>query len=546
MNRREFFKTNALAGMALGMNCHAFGMQTNPAPKASQLDPASLVPEHFGQVDLDAEGRLLKAGFAERDITPDVGMQMPGNYLPNFVKGFHDECKVRAAVFDDGTMRVALVGTDSVVVLRSAVESARKQIQARCGIAPEAVMIGASHDHSAGPIGMVEAGEFEHASELVRHLAYDESQVAEPGYVKWVTEQLVSAVCEADKNRTEAFCGSATGSEDQVAFSRRFHMKNGLIYTHPGQGNPDIVGYAGPIDPHVGVIGAWNKEGRLLGCVVNYTCHATTNPGTGAEASANWIYYMEKVIRGAMGAEIPVVFLQGAAGDVTQVDNLSPYKYPQNTQWAEFVGGRVGAEAVKVLLTMVPGNLAPLNARSTVLQIKRRVPSPEHVGEAYELVKQKIDSGDRTKWIFAKETVLLDYISKNSPIVPVEIQAIQVGPVVFVSNPAELFCQAGLDIKAGSHFPQTCVVSYANGAVGYVPTEDALGPHGGGYETRLSSYTNLEVTASSQIVKAGVDLISRLQPGAMPAPQKAAPFSSEASGLGAHAWSYGNVPPELD
>jgi neutral ceramidase len=51
-------------------------------------------------------------------------------------------------------------------------------------------------------------------------------------------------------------------------------MKNGLTYTHPGQGNPDIVGYAGPIDPQVGVIGAWDKEGWFLGCVVNYTCHA--------------------------------------------------------------------------------------------------------------------------------------------------------------------------------------------------------------------------------------------------------------------------------
>ena len=121
----------------------------------------------------------MKAGFAERDITPDVGMQMPGNYLPDFVKGFHDECKVRAAVFDDGAMRVALVGADSVVVPQDVVEAARKQIQARCGIAPDAVMVGAAHDHSAGPIGMVEAGEFAHASELVRHLAYEKSQVAE-------------------------------------------------------------------------------------------------------------------------------------------------------------------------------------------------------------------------------------------------------------------------------------------------------------------------------------------------------------------------------
>ena len=31
---------------------------------------------------------------------------------------------------------------------------------------------------------------------------------------------------------------------------------------------------------------AWDEEGKLLGCVVNYACHATTSPGG---ISANWI-----------------------------------------------------------------------------------------------------------------------------------------------------------------------------------------------------------------------------------------------------------------
>jgi neutral ceramidase len=543
VNRRDFFKRNTIAGLALGLE----GLvPARAAEKTPPLDSPTLTPEHFGQADLGVDRKLSKVGFAERDITPDVGMSMPGNYLPDFVKGFHDRCKVRSAVFDDGAMRVVLVGVDAIVVPEDVVAAARKEIHQRCGIEPGAVMIGAAHNHSGGPIGMINLGEFDHAPELVRQLAEEKSQVTDPGYVKWVVKQIADAVCEANENRTEALCGSATGLEDKVAFTRQFHMKNGLTYTHPGQGNPDIVGYAGPIAPQVGVIGAWDPAGRFLGCIVNYTCHVTTNPGSGNEASANWVYYMEKVIRGAMGAEVPVVFLQGAAGNVTQVDNLSPFKYPKTTQWAEFVGGRVGAEAVKVLLTMVPGSLTPLAAHAKVLQMKRRVPSPDHVRNAYAVVKQDIDSMDRAKWIFAKETVLLDYMVKNKPEVSVEVQAIQVGPVVFVSNPSELFCQAGLDIKAGSHFPQTCVVAYANGAVGYVPTEEVLGPHGGGYETRLSSYTNLEVTASSQIVKGGLDLIAQMRPGSVPVPEKATPFTAASSDFGTHAWSYGNVPPELD
>src|SRR5258708_16113109 len=135
-------------------------------------------------------------------------------------------------------------------------------------------------------------------------------------------------------------------------------MKSGLTYSHPHQGNPDVLGYAGPIDPQVGVIGAWDGQGRLLGCIVNYACHATTSPGG---ISANWICYLEKTIRGAMDSGAPVVFLQGACGDVTQVDNLSSYADPSGEQSARLVGGRVGADAVQVLLSAAPGDVVALS-----------------------------------------------------------------------------------------------------------------------------------------------------------------------------------------
>src|SRR5262249_21150069 len=130
---------------------------------------------------------------------------------------------------------------------------------------------------------------------------------------------------------------------------RRLRMKNGQTWSHPGAGNPDIVDYAGPIDPQVGVVAAWDLNGELLGCIVNFACHATTSPGG---ISANWIYYMEEVIQGGLHSHAPVVFLQGACGDITQVNNLDPYQRPGSVEWAQQVGGRVGAEALKVTLLM--------------------------------------------------------------------------------------------------------------------------------------------------------------------------------------------------
>ena len=392
---------------------------------------------------------LMNAGFAELDITPEIGMEQPGGYGKSYHKSVHDPCKVRAVVFNDGNKRVAIVGVDALLVRQPLVDAARKQIQARCGIPYEAILIGASHSHSSGPTGMILPGEYDHADAFVRSLAYEKSSCADPAYLKTVEKQLVEVVYLADRSRVEATMGVSKGIEDQVAFNRRLRMKNGLSYSHPRQGNPDIIEPAGPVDPEVGVIGVWDKQGKCIGCIVNFACHATTIPGG---ISANWIYYLEQTIRGAMGNDCIVIFLPGACGDVTQVNNLNPYQNLSGKDWTRFVGARVGAEAVKVLLSMPRGVLMPFDHKLTVLEIPRRIPDPDRVRRSYELVKQGPEKTGSTDWVFAKEIVLLDALLKKSKTTKVEVQAIQVGPAVFVTNPAEFFCQLGLDIKAQCPF----------------------------------------------------------------------------------------------
>ena len=515
MNARRLPMT--LVGMMLGM--------------AAWLQPGLFAAEHAAPGD---SAKVLKVGFAERDITPELGMEVPGGYSKAYAKVIHDPCKVRAAVFDDGCRRAAMVGVDGGFVYRDLVQQARRLIQQQCGIPPEAVLIGASHSHSSGPLGIVQPGEYDHASEFVRRLAYEKSSCADADYLRRVQKQIVSAVRAADQARAEARCGVGTGVADHVAFNRRVRMKNGLTYTHPGQGNPDSLTYAGPTDPTVGALGAWDAKGKLLGCVVHFTCHATTSP---PGISANYIYYLEKTIRGVLGPDAIVVFLQGDSGDVTQVDNFSLTQFPSGERWAEIVGGQIAAEAIKVLLSVEPGAMGPVEMRSKVLQIARRVPSPQRVEHCRQLAREDPKTVGATEWAFAKEIVLLDAILAKWPRAEIEVQAIQIGPAVFVANPGELFCQYGLELRAKSRFPYTFAVGYANGFCGYVPTQEAFGPHGGGYETRLTSASNLEPSAGDQINSTGLELIGTLTPGRVPSRPKTPPRKT---------WSLTPVPPELE
>ena len=66
----------------------------------------------------------------------------------------------------------------------------------------------------------------------------------------------------------------------------------------------------------------------------------------------------------------------------------------------------------------------------------------------------------------------------------------------------------------------------------------ALGASGGGYETRLTSFSNLEVSAGRKILDAWLKMAKAMTPGVLPEPPKHAPFQAP--------WSYGNVPPETE
>jgi len=167
------------------------------------------------QGETDKVPSIHKAGFAEVDITPALGMEIPGGYGKAFHQKFHDPCKVRAVVFDDGEKRTALVGVDALMVPRALVEDARKAIQEQCGIPPEAVLIGASHSHSSGPVGMVQPGQFDWASPSIQELAYEKSSCADAAYLDRVRSAVVDAVRTADANRTAVRCGFGKGIEDK-------------------------------------------------------------------------------------------------------------------------------------------------------------------------------------------------------------------------------------------------------------------------------------------------------------------------------------------
>lgn len=274
--------------------------------------------------------------------------------------------------------------------------------------------------------------------------------------------------------------------------------------THPGRMNPDIVEPEGPIDPDVAVIAVESAEGELLGCIVNHALHATVVGGS--QFSPDWPGYMRQTIRGGIGRDIGVVFLNGACGDVTQVDNRNPRAPEFGKAWGRRIGTILGAEALKVLARMEYNSDAPLAVAVETLQLPIR-----DLGESDEaLVARETPAsglGASQNETYLREAALVRAMKAASPTVPVEVQAIRIGSAAIVTNPAEFFCALGLAIKADSPWRPTLVAELANGYVGYVPTAESFG---GGYEVRTARSSFLDPIAGREIVAASLRVLRRL------------------------------------
>jgi hypothetical protein len=140
------------------------------------------------------------------------------------------------------------------------------------------------------------------------------------------------------------------------------------------------------------------------------------------------------------------------------------------------------------------------------LRVDVRLPDEERVAWARDILK-RIDAGEEcAMWdkTFAYGVTLLYDGFAEDPVDHLPIHALRVGDLAIATQPCELFCRFGLDIKRRSPAPQTAVFGIVNRAVGYCPT--AAGILGGGYSGEPIDWTRYAVDTGDRIV----DCASRL------------------------------------
>jgi hypothetical protein len=336
-----------------------------------------------------------------------------------------------------------------------------------------------------------------------------------------------------------------------VAFNRRFVMRDGTVQTHPQKGDPSLQDPEGPEDPELGVIWAADLSGRPRGGIVNFACHATAMPRDSTAISADFPGHFTRLLEERAGSGSTFLFLNGACGNVCQVDAANRRAREVGAAHARMMGEALAGAAWAAIHRPASaphprgeaGAPLPTGAQiaTGTLSIPRRRPpqaeltwalravakpctdplpglSDYGVEEYGKLPPGKLSLADlftTRAWLTmeAREILAAAEEAQRAPQVEVELSILAIGELAVVCVPCELFAEYGLEIKRRSPFALTFVAELVNGWVGYMPTQKAFSREGG-YETKFISTSSLSESAGDLLAARAVEMLGGLKAAA--------------------------------
>lgn len=263
-----------------------------------------------------ATSQDLRAGAAVRIITPDPLLPVSGGIgTPKKTVEKKGDLYVRALVFEKDGTRVAIVSVDNLGWSSALGDRSRALIK---GIAPQNILIGATHTHSApDAYGFPDEQGRSHA---------------DLKYLDWCVEQIADAVNEAIEELKPASLKIAVGeAEGKIAYN---------YYA------PQLY------DPRCGVIQAVGRsgknQGKVIATLVNYAVHPEVLGSGRGILSPDLCGPLYERIESKTGGV--AIFMNGAQGGMITADVRREGGGEANT-WEECVriGNLLADEALRII-----------------------------------------------------------------------------------------------------------------------------------------------------------------------------------------------------
>ena len=421
----------------------------------------------------------LRAGFAKVDITPPVGAIITGPMGP-ISTGTHDPLQARAMVVQSGNRKLVIVGVDLVKFRLDLSDKVIALVMQQTDITRDGILICPSHNHSSPLIP-----------------ADGDKATANRAYIDMLPKLISDSIVQANKALQPARMSVGRSLVLEGHINRRLVTKSdGLVLNtwlkkvNDLKEVPQVLGTEGVIDPELWLVRFDSPDGRMLGSLVNFTCHPCLHDRIQTHHwSADFPGVIADTLAQEFGAQAVGVFTQGASGNIQPSVCWAP-------DWKERAGvfAKAAVEAAKTAI--------PIEGPVAVDYLRRDVEVPRCNAEA-----QKPEKITRLGWRPESFEGAKRTAEAMPPIRKVPVSAARIGPFAIATNAGELFVEWGIEVKKRSPFPHTILSELTNEAVGYEPTRLAFEHEG--YET-LAGVNFIAVEGIQKLVDTAVELLEEL------------------------------------
>ncbi len=395
-------------------------------------------------------GDALKAGIVKLDITPDKPVRMSG-YAGRKEEstGVHDPLYARIVAFQSGDERLVLVSTD-LIGYYDTYEPIRDAICQQYQLKPGEILLTGTHTHSA-PTPTLSADGHPNNVEYTRNLQ----------------AKLLDGVGRALEAMGPVEMGIGRG-HSPVGSNRREKQPDGSIRL--GR-NP-----YGPTDKEVLVMKLARPDGKPVAALFDYATHATSLGPKNLQISSDVLGLAAQFVEKVLGPDVTAPVFAGASGDIDPWYRVRP-SFDTADGWVPetvLLGTLLGEEVVHTFRSidrLSPGG--PIASELATLEL----PARQREGE---------DDAPPTR--------------------PLNVTVARIGDVGIVGVGCELLTEVGMEIKAGSPFEHTFLITHCNGRAGYLPPKHLYAE--GGYEI---DSTRFAPEAAEILVRESLRMLSSLK-----------------------------------
>ena len=445
---------------------------------------------------------LLQAGFARVNVTPMLGIGMAGYYVSRKADSVLDELEINALALACGETKVVLMSIDHCGIVKAVLNPMRQHVCDVTGLPWEAVYMHSTHTHT-GPF-----------------LNADPTDPLEIEYAEFVKKRFADVAVMALADLKPAKMGYGIGQAPNIAFVRRFRMKDGSVRTNPGVDNPDILHPIGDVDERVNVL-RFDREGGDTLVLVNFGDHPDVVGGT--KISADWPGFTRRTVEKVLD-NTKCIFFNGAQGDVNHV-NVHPTGGYLNDMFMDFDDVARGYKHAEYMARVVTGgvmqcfdkvqyvDIENLYFLQRTIQVGANKCDPSELPEAHYI--DDLHNAGRDDELPYEGMMLTTKVAEASRKIRLAdgpdyfdllLSGIALDNIALIGIPGEPFMGVGKGLKETEGWDLVIPSCLTNGDIGYFPMMDAYIE--GGYEAGSSPF---KAGTAEQIIAEGRILMSQMK-----------------------------------